>query len=504
MSAEANVSADFTDHSPDHSSDHAVDVLVIGAGISGIGAAYRLQQQCPDQSYAILEARDAIGGTWDLFRYPGIRSDSDIFTFSYPFRPWPGTQSLADGADIRRYLEQVAAESGIDRRIRFGTRVVSADWSSADQRWTVTATDANGIQTWTCRFLYACSGYYDYAEGHTPDFPGRENFTGPIVHPQHWPDDLDVTGRRVVVIGSGATAITLVPALARQAEHVTMLQRSPTWIVSQDRHDQTAERLQQRLPADLAHRINRVRHLALGQLFYRITRRRPETARKMLSEPIERRLGADYTAQHFTPSYNPWDQRLCVIPDGDLIKTIQRGDASVITDHIDHFEADGIRLTSGQLLPADVIITATGLRMQLLSKIDLSVDGEQVDPASRAVYRGLMLDGVPNFALAVGYANASWTLRADLASRYVCRFLRYLRRHDLASGYPVRPDDLRPRPLLPLTSGYILRAKLPMQGSTGAWFYPQNYFVDSVRMRLADPRRDMHFERIRVRARVTA
>lgn len=498
MSAEADSRAEVTDHS-----SRAVDVLVIGAGISGIGAAYRLQQRCPDHSYAILEARDAIGGTWDLFRYPGIRSDSDIFTFSYPFRPWPGTRSLAEGADIRRYLEQVVSESGIDRRIRFGTRVVSADWSSAAQRWTVTTTTADGIRTWTCRFLYACTGYYDYADGHTPDFAGRENFSGLIVHPQHWPDDLDLTGRRVVVIGSGATAITLVPALARQAGQVTMLQRSPTWIITQPQHDRTAERLQRRLPADLAHRINRVRHLALGQLFYRITRRRPQTARKMLSEPIERRLGADYTAQHFTPTYNPWDQRLCVIPDGDLIKAIQCGAVSVVTDHIDHFEADGIRLTSGQLLPADVIITATGLRMQLLSRIDLSVDGDHVDPAERVVYRGLMLDGVPNFAMAVGYANASWTLRADLASRYVCRLLRHLRRHGLGSGHPVRPDDLQPRPLLPLTSGYILRARLPVQGSRGAWFYPQNYFADSVRMRLADLRRDMHFEPVRHPARDT-
>ncbi|GGL50812.1 flavin-binding monooxygenase [Microlunatus endophyticus] len=482
-------------------SERVVDVLVVGAGISGIGAAYRLQQQCPDHSYAILEARDAIGGTWDLFRYPGIRSDSDIFTFSYPFRPWPGSQALADGADIRRYLQDLAAESGIDRRIRFGTRVTAADWSSADQRWTVTTTGAAGQQIWTCRFLYACSGYYDYAEGHTPDFEGREDFAGPVVHPQHWPDDLDLTGRRVVVIGSGATAVTLVPALAGIAAQVTMLQRSPTWITSQARHDPTAERLRQRLPAGLAHRVNRVRHLALGQVFYRITRRRPETARRMLSEPIIRRLGADYAARHFTPLYNPWDQRLCVVPDGDLFTAIQRGDASVVTDHIDHFEADGIRLTSGELLPADVIITATGLRMQLLSGIDLSVDGVPVDPATRIVYRGLMLDGVPNFAMAVGYVNASWTLRADLASRYVCRLLRYLQRHRLASGCPVRPDDLDPHPLLPLTSGYVIRARLPVQGAGGAWFYPQNYFVDSVRMRLADPRRDMHFEPVRDPAR---
>ncbi|QGN33010.1 NAD(P)/FAD-dependent oxidoreductase [Microlunatus sp. Gsoil 973] len=474
--------------------DEHVDVLIIGAGISGIGAAYRLQQECPDHGYAIVEARDRIGGTWDLFRYPGIRSDSDIFTFSYPFKPWPGTQSLAEGADIRNYLEEIAAECGIDRRIRFGHRVTTADWSSTDRQWTVTTVSAAGTQTWTCKFLYACSGYYDYAAGHAPEFPGARDFTGPIVHPQHWPDDLDLTGRRVAVIGSGATAITLVPALARTAAHVTMVQRSPSWIISQPRHDATAERLQRRLPARLAHHINRLRHLALGQTFYRLTRRRPEAARQMLTGPIARRLGPDYTARHFQPSYNPWDQRLCVTPDGDLIKAVQRGDVSVATGRIDRVDADGIRLASGELVPADVIITATGLRMQLLDRIGLSVDGRPVDPEDRAVYRGLMFDGVPNFAIAVGYVNASWTLRADLASRYVCRFLRYLRRHDLAFGYPVRPADLRPSPLLPLASGYIRRASLPVQGSEPPWFYPQNYFVDALRMRFADPRRDMHFE----------
>jgi len=474
--------------------DRHVDVLIIGAGVSGIGAAYRLQQECPEHSFAIVEARDRIGGTWDLFRYPGIRSDSDIFTFSYPFKPWTGTQALADGEDIRRYLEEVAADAGIDRVIRFGHRVLSAEWSTPDRRWTVTTVSAAGTRTMTCSFLYACSGYYDYAAGHTPRFPGQDDFTGPVVHPQHWPDDLDVTGKRVAVIGSGATAITLVPALARTAGHVTMVQRSPTWIVAQPRHDATAERLRRRLPDGLAHRINRLRHLLIGQSFYRITRRKPEVARQMLTRPIAHRLGTNYTARHFQPDYNPWDQRLCVMPDGDLIKAIHRGSASVATDRIERFEPDGLRLASGELVPADVIITATGLRMQLLDKISLSVDGLPVDPAERAVYRGLMFDGVPNLAIAIGYANASWTLRADLASRYVCRLLRYLRRHHLAFGYPVRPRDLRPSPLLPLTSGYISRARLPVQGSKGAWFYPQNYFLDALRMRLADPRRDMHFE----------
>ena len=492
--------------------DHVVDVLIVGAGISGVGAAYRLQELCPDRSYAVLEARDGMGGTWDLFRYPGVRSDSDIFTFSYLFKPWEGEQSLADGEGIRAYIEQVAHENGIDERIRFGTKVVEASWSSTEGRWTVrtepTGAGAAGraAETWSCAFLYACAGYYDYESGYTPTFPGQEDFAGEVVHPQFWPEDLDHSGRRVVVIGSGATAVTLVPSMAGTAEHVTMLQRSPTWVAALPRHDRSAERLRRRLPARVVHRLIRARNLAFTQGFYQLSRRRPALAREYLRKRVVARVGEEYAAAHFTPRYDPWDQRLCVVPDGDLLQAIQRGDASVVTDQVERFVPEGIRLASGQVLEADLVVTATGLRMRLLSGIALEVDGEPVPLEQRAVYRGLMLDGVPNFALAIGYVNASWTLRADISSRYVCRFLNHLARHDLAYGYPVRPPDLEERPVLPLTSGYVQRALavLPVQGAAEPWHVPQNYVKDRWRMRRADLSRDMHFERAGARQRDAA
>jgi cation diffusion facilitator CzcD-associated flavoprotein CzcO len=481
--------------------DHVVDVLVIGAGVSGIGAAYRLQQECPDRTYAVLEARDAMGGTWDLFRYPGVRSDSDIYTFSYLFKPWEGDQSLADGEGIRHYIEQVATENGIDQRVRFGRKVVSASWSSEDARWTV-LTEPSGAdttdrqpETWSCAFLYACAGYYDYSGGYSPTFPGREDFAGQVVHPQFWPPDLDHAGRRVVVIGSGATAVTLVPAMAGTAEHVTMLQRSPTWITSLPRRDHLADRLRRRLPGPVAHRLIRAKNMAFTLGFYQYTRRRPQAAREFLRKRIAARLGEEYTAEHFTPRYNPWDQRLCVVPDGDLVKAIQRGDASVVTDQIDRFVPEGIRLASGKVLEADLVVTATGLQMQLLSGLTLYVDGRPMPLEERTLYRGLMLDGVPNFAMALGYVNASWPLRADLASRYVCRFLNHLARRGLRYGYPVRPVDLEERPVLPLSSGYVQRAlaRLPVQGSASPWLMPQNYPLDSLQMRRADLGADMRF-----------
>jgi len=480
--------------------DHVVDVLVVGAGLSGVGAAYRLQEQCPDRSYAVLEARDAVGGTWDLFRYPGIRSDSDIYTFSYLFEPWHGEESLADGEGIRRYIERVAARHGIDRRIRFGTTVVAASWSSTDARWTV-RTEPTGAgaaerrpETWSCAFLYACAGYYDYSRGHTPTFPGQEDFAGQVVHPQHWPADLDHTGRRVVVIGSGATAVTLVPALAGSASHVTMLQRSPAWLTSLPRRDGAADRLRRRLPPPVAHRLIRAKNLAVSQGFYQLCRRRPRVAGAYLRRQLTDRLGADYVAEHFTPRYDPWDQRLGVVPDGDLVTAIQCGDASVVTDRIERFVPEGIRLTSGEVLAADLVVTATGLAVQLLGGLQLEVDGEPVRLDEHLLYRGVMLDGVPNFALAFGYVNASWTLRSDLSSRYVCRFLNHLRRHDLAYGYPVRPVGLATRPVLPLHSGYVQRAlaRLPVQGYVSPWTVPQNYLLDSLQMGRADPTRDMH------------
>ena len=493
-----------TPTSNDRPADHTVDVLVIGAGLSGVGAAYRLQTECPDRTYALLEARDAVGGTWDLFRYPGVRSDSDIFTFCYPFRPWTGEQTLADGESIRRYIAEVAAENGIDRQIRFGTRVLQAAWSSATARWTVTAerTADGRSETWSCAFLYACSGYYDYTGGYLPDFPGLGDFRGQLVHPQFWPEDLTTSGRRVVVIGSGATAVTLVPALAGRAAHLTMLQRSPSWLVSQPQQDPLTQGLRRRLPPGLAHRLIRTKNLVVSQGFYQLTRRRPDLARTFLSRPVVRQMGAEYAAEHFTPSYDPWDQRLCVIPDSDLLTAVRRDDVDLVTDRIERFVAEGIRLESGRVLEADVVVAATGLRMKLLSGFSLSVDGQPVALPERMLYRGLMLDGVPNFAVAIGYANASWSLRSDLSSRYVCRFLQHLSRRRLASGHPVRPADLKERPVMPLSSGYVRRAlaSLPVQGSRDPWTVPQNYLLDSLRMRRGRVTDDMHFDAPRTRA----
>lgn len=482
--------------------DHVVDVVIIGAGLSGIGAAYRLQTEAPDRSYAILEARDAVGGTWDLFRYPGVRSDSDIYTFSYPFAPWKGGQSLADGPSIRRYVADTAREFGIDAHLRFGRKVVAASWSSAASRWTVrtvTRTGAAGqeqVETWSCAFLYSCAGYYDYEQAYAPRFEGQEDFAGQVVHPQFWPADLDCADRRVVIIGSGATAVTLLPALARTAEHVTMLQRSPTWMTSLRQTDITADRLRQRLPAHLAHRLIRIRNLTVAQAFYQLTRRRPSAARKLLSKPIIARIGAEVANEHFTPRYNPWDQRLCVLPDGDLLTAVRTGRAGVVTDRIDRFVPEGVRLTSGRVLAADIVVSATGLQLKLLAGMELTVDGVPVALPERTLYRGLMLDGVPNFALAIGYVNASWTLRSDLSSRYVCRFLNHLREHGLAAGRPVVPAGLPRRPVMPLTSGYVERARatLPQQGSTNPWTVPQNYPLDLLQMRRADVTRDVHFE----------
>ena len=489
--------------------DHVVDVLIIGAGLSGIGAAYRLQTESPDRSYAVLEARAAIGGTWDLFRYPGVRSDSDIYTFSYPFAPWKGEQSLADGPSIRRYVADVAAEFGIDQHLRFGRRVVAASWSSVESRWTVrtlTRSEEGAeeqVETWSCGFLYSCAGYYDYEQAHAPHFEGQEDFDGEIVHPQFWPADLQYSGRRVVIIGSGATAVTLVPAMARTAGHVTMLQRSPTWMTSLHQTDPLADRLRRRLPAHLAHRLIRIRNLTLSQAFYRLTRVRPDLARRLLSKPIIARMGAEVANEHFTPSYDPWDQRLCVIPDGDLLTAVREGRAEVVTDHVDRFVPEGVRLASGRVLSADLVVSATGLQLKLLAGMELSVDGEPVALPERTLYRGLMLDGVPNFALAIGYVNASWTLRSDLSSRYVCRFLNHLRDHGLAAGRPGVPAGLPRRPVMPLTSGYVERARatLPQQGPGTPWAVPQNYPLDLLQMRRADVTRDMRFQPARTAER---
>ena len=473
-----------------------VDVLVVGAGLSGIGAAYRLQTECPGMTYAILEARDAIGGTWDLFRYPGVRSDSDMFTPGFPFEPWGDADAIADGDRILAYLERVAAKYGIDGRVRLRHKVVRAEWSSAEARWTVTFEHDGRRDQLTCGFLHLCSGYYDYDRGHAPSFPGQEHFAGRLVHPQFWPDDLDVDGRRVVVIGSGATAVTLVPALADRGAHVTMLQRSPTWVTSLPRRDRVRELAYAALPPRAAAGLVRWKNVLLNLGFYVLARRSPRLARRMLLTGAEKGLGdAGLVRAHFTPAYDPWDQRLCVVPDGDLFEAIRRGRAEVVTDTIDRFTRDGIRLASGRELEADVIVTATGLRLKAAGGIDLVVDGEKKVLHDLVVYRGVMLGGVPNLALSVGYVNSSWTLRSDLAARYVCRLLGHMAGHGWRVAVPVPPAAVGARPLLPLTSGYVQRGAdaLPHQGASAPWVMRQNYVLDRRDMLHGDLAEDMSF-----------
>ncbi|MEV6655667.1 flavin-containing monooxygenase [Nocardia fluminea] len=468
---------------PDH-----LDVVIVGAGLSGIGAAYRLQTECPGKSYAILEAREALGGTWDLFRYPGVRSDSDMFTLGYPFKPWRDAKSIADGPSILRYMADTAAEFGIDRHIRFGTKVVSVDWSSATAQWTLTleqhdSLGATVVTTLTCNFLYACAGYYNYDRAHAPAFPGVENFSGQVVHPQFWPDDLDYTGKRVVVIGSGATAVTLVPAMAEQAGHVTMLQRSPTWISAVPGRDKQADKIRGLLPPDLAHRVIRTKNILFNIGFYQYCRRRPDSARKLLTALTTRILKDEkVVAEHFTPDYNPWDQRLCAVPDADFFKAMKKGRADVVTDHIETFVPEGIRLKSGRVLEADIVVTATGLQLLAFGGIAPMVDGETVNLSDQFVWQGAMLTSVPNFAVCIGYTNASWTLRADLSSRLVCRVLNHMDRNDVAAVVPTPDGELDERPLLDLASGYVQRsiAEFPRQGDRRPWKVRQNYLLDSV------------------------
>lgn len=486
--------------SPEH-----VDVLIVGAGLSGVGAAWRLRQLRPGTTYAILEARDAIGGTWDLFRYPGIRSDSDMFTLAYPFKPWRGKQAIAAGESIRAYIRQTATEAGIEGHIRFRTRVRTAEWSSDESRWTVTAevTDADGTvseRTWTAGFLYGCTGYYRYDHGHQPEFPGLAGYTGRFVHPQHWPADLDPAGKRVVVIGSGATAVTLVPALARTAGRVTMLQRSPSYVATMPEVDAFADRARRLLPAGLAHKLVRTRNVLVSQFFYQFARRRPDQVRAFLRRGALAMLRDEAVVdEHFRPTYQPWDQRLCLAPDGDFYRAVRDGRADVATDRIETFTADGIRLASGRELTADVVVSATGLEMLAFGEIALSVDGERVDPGQAVAYRGVMLGGVPNFAFSIGYVNASWTLRSDLSARYVCRLLEHMDRLGYASAVPIAGPIVTGggnlRPLLDLTSGYVKRgaARFPRQSDRDPWLVRQNYPADLLAMTRADVRQDMAF-----------
>ena len=411
------------------------DVVVVGAGISGIGAGYHLQAMSPDRSYVILEGRAGIGGTWDLFRYPGVRSDSDMHTLGYSFKPWTSEKAIADGPSILAYLRETVSEFGIDRHIRFGHLATNAEWSSDDARWTVTATDISTDTSttggerreFTCNYLFMCSGYYSYKAGHTPEFAGIEQFQGTVVHPQQWPEDLDYAGRRVVVVGSGATAMTLIPAIAKTAAHVTMLQRSPTYVAAGPDKDVIANTLRKVLPAKAAYAVTRKKNIALQQFIYGQSRTKPARMKANLIKRVRKALGPDYdVATHFTPTYNPWDQRLCLVPNGDLFDAINSGRASVVTDHIDTFTPTGIRLQSGEELAADIVVTATGLELVTLGEMRFVVDGEPVDFAQTWTYKGFAYSGVPNLASSFGYINASWTLRADLTCEYVCRLLNHM------------------------------------------------------------------------------
>ncbi len=467
------------------------DVLIVGAGLSGVGAAYHLQKNCPSKSYAILEGRERLGGTWDLFRYPGIRSDSDMYTLGYSFRPWTNPKAIADGEAILAYIRDTAEMYGIDRHIRFGNRVQRLQWSSEQAKWSVEVLNvATGhVRELTCNFVFACAGYYSYESGYSPEFPGSEQFAGRIVHPQNWTPDVDYAGKRVIVIGSGATAVTLVPVLAKRAAHVTMLQRSPSYVVTTPERDRISDWLRERLPESSAYAITRWKNVLLSMGFYTFSRRYPARAKKLLISLVRKQLGSAIDVEkHFTPSYNPWDQRICVVPDGDLFKAIDEGGASVVTGHVDRFYENGIRLTSGQELPADLIVTATGLNLQFLGGIKLEVDGALVEPAKTMTYKGMMLSDVPNLAYAIGYTNASWTLKCDLTCEYVCRLLKHMDARGYAMSVPRRTDPLlKEESLLDFTSTYVLRsiAEFPRQGNVSPWKLYQNYALDMMTLRRA-------------------
>ncbi len=468
--------------------DRHVEVLVVGAGLSGIGAAHYLRTRLPEHSFAILEARDALGGTWDLFRYPGVRSDSDMHTLGYSFRPWAGDVALADGPSIKAYIEATARACGLESHIRFRHRALRAEWSSAQARWTVWVRVGDEPQpvAYTCRFLYLCSGYYDYAGGYQPDWPERDAFGGVFVHPQRWPEDLDYRDRRVVVIGSGATAVTLVPAMAREAAHVTMLQRTPTYIAAVPGRDAIARALYRLLPARLAHGAIRWKNVLLQMLFYNVMRRWPAQARARVKRMIHAELGERYRERDFDPPYDPWDQRFCLVPDGDLFAAIRTGDASIVTGEIERFTPSGLRLRSGEEIDADVVVSATGLNVRLMGGMELAIDGRTLRLNELVSYKGMMFCGVPNLALALGYTNASWTLKCELTSRYVCRVLAYMDRHGFAVCTPAEPgDEIAREPAIDLTAGYIRRAEptLPKQGARAPWKLHQNYALDLASLR---------------------
>ncbi|MCL6269043.1 NAD(P)/FAD-dependent oxidoreductase [Sansalvadorimonas sp. 2012CJ34-2] len=463
------------------------DVLIIGAGLSGIGLACHLVQKSPGKSFAILEGRDSIGGTWDLFRYPGIRSDSDMFTLGYNFKPWENAEPIAQGGDIRRYIEDAATEHGIDKKIRFGHRVISAEWSSEQVVWLVKTEDAQGqTKEFSCRYLAGCTGYYSYESGYDPAFPGREEFQGDIFHPQKWPEGYDYSGKKVVVIGSGATAVTLVPAMADVAGHVTMLQRSPSYILTLPMADPIVDGLRRIFPEAWVYRLTRFRNISVSWLIYNFCRLFPGTSRNLLLRSVRKQLPDDFDMKHFSSAYAPWDERLCIVPDGDLFKAISAGKASVATDHIERFTEKGILLKSGEELEADVIITATGLNVQAFGKMKLAVDGKPYEHTQKMCYRGVLYEDLPNFAMIFGYTNASWTLKADLAANYICRLLNYMDQKGYTACMPRNAESFSKAPFMDMQSGYIQRAKsqMPLQGTKKPWKVYQNYLLDILSLRL--------------------
>lgn len=459
------------------------DVLIVGAGISGIGAAWHLQDKCPSKTYTILEGRDAIGGTWDLFRYPGIRSDSDMYTLGYSFKPWEGEKAIADGDSIRDYVRSTAKDNNIEEHIQFGIKVLSSAWSSVDAKWTVHALQKETGEelNFTCNYLMMCTGYYNYEAGFTPEFKGKDKFKGQIIHPQHWPEDLDYEGKRVVVIGSGATAVTVVPAIADKAKHVTMLQRSPTYMLSIPQIDPTVSRLRKYFSEKNVYKITRAKNVSLTLAFFNFAQSRPKPARKLLLGHMRKQLADDYDMKHFTPSYNPWDERLCAVPNGDFFTAIREEKVTVVTDKIDSFTAKGIKLESGVTLEADIIVTATGLDLELMGGMEVRVDDEVIDVPSKMYYKGMAFEDVPNLAMVFGYTNASWTLKADLTSEYVCRLLNHMDKKGTRQCTPVNKDKgVKKESFLNMKSGYIQRVaeKLPKQGDKAPWRLTMNYALD--------------------------
>ena len=477
-----------------------VDVLIIGAGLSGIGGACQLRRQCPNHSFMILESRGTSGGTWDLFRYPGFRSDSDMYTYSYGFKPWKDKSTIAEGHKILSYIREAAAEYNVERHIRYQHKVIAANWSTREKRWLVTAqrSDTGERVTVSCMFMFNCCGYYDYDQGYTPEFAGSDEFNGRLFHAQHWPEDLDYSGKRVVVVGSGATAVTLVPAMANDTSSLVMLQRTPTYIANVPGEDPLGIKLRKCLPDSWTFRLIRWKKVMFQIYVYRLSRKKPKALKKFLLGQVKQALGPDYdVATHFTPPYNPWDQRLCAVPDGDMFEVIRKGRAEVVTDHVESFNAEGIQLKSGRQLDADIVVLATGLNLKFAGGIVHSIDDKEIDITEHFIYRGMMFSDLPNLAFTVGYTNSSWTLKTDLTSNYVCRLLKKMERGNYATVTPSLNGDVDEVPLLDFDAGYVLRARdqMPKNGDRLPWKNYQNYIRDFMGLRIAglnDPELEFH------------